>query len=301
MQRVNDKITLSLKRNAPWIHRLPLWPRIKVKWPRNGYIWSWEFKTGRKKPHSKISNGSPEILKTPKACRDLDFVKMLKSYCNWCKFGNFSKRCIFFGQECILLSFAVFFNSAVFQVMLKKRFHNKISNDWKSQPNFRDHVRVKLHNISYFMVFLSCLALKHFVIVRKWWGILEWVFLHLITRSIGEMMYEPSFTKLHSQKKEMQHFNSLKGCTSVTLHVLKLLSITRKPWRILEWGFLHNVTKSRGKMKLTTKLIYLHSSKKRNATFHGAFLLRLSVVCRFRFDFHKHCFDFNESDFIYLK
>ncbi len=32
--------TLSLKRNAPWIHWLPLWPRVKVKCPRQGSIWS---------------------------------------------------------------------------------------------------------------------------------------------------------------------------------------------------------------------------------------------------------------------
>ncbi len=30
--------TLSLKRNAPWIYWLPLWPRVKVKWPRPGHI-----------------------------------------------------------------------------------------------------------------------------------------------------------------------------------------------------------------------------------------------------------------------
>ncbi len=32
--------TLSLKRNAPWIHWLTLWPRVKVKWPQWGHIWS---------------------------------------------------------------------------------------------------------------------------------------------------------------------------------------------------------------------------------------------------------------------
>ncbi len=34
---------LSLKRKAPWIHWLPLWPRVKVKCPGQGHIWSWEF------------------------------------------------------------------------------------------------------------------------------------------------------------------------------------------------------------------------------------------------------------------
>ncbi len=53
--------TLSLKRNAPWIHWLPLWPRVKVNCPQQGHIWSWEFETCRKKSFSKISNSSPDI------------------------------------------------------------------------------------------------------------------------------------------------------------------------------------------------------------------------------------------------
>ncbi len=71
------------------------------------------------------------------------------------------------------------------------------------------------------------------------------------------MLYETSFNKLHSQKKEMQLSNFLKGWIFVVLQVLKLLSIA-----IFEQVFLHIVTKSIGKMKYTTKFIYLHSSQK---------------------------------------
>ncbi len=102
----------------------------------------------------------------------------------------------------------------------------------------------------------------HFKTVRKRWGILEWGLLHVITRSIVEMMYETSFTKLHSQKKEMQLSNFLMGWNFVILHVLKQLSIARELWTILEWFFLHIVTRSRGKMKYTSTSIYLHSSPK---------------------------------------
>ena len=112
------------------------------------------------------------------------------------------------------------------------------------------------------MVFLGWHALKHFKTVGKRWGILKRGLLHIITRSIGEMMHEASFTKLHSQKKEMQLSNFLNGRIFVTLHLLKLLSTAREPWRILEWGFLHIVTQSIGKMIYTTMCIYLHSSPK---------------------------------------
>ena len=45
--------------------------------------------------------------------------------------------------------------------------------------------------------------------VGKWWGILEWRILHVITRSIVKMMYEPCFTQIHSQREEMQLSNFL--------------------------------------------------------------------------------------------
>ncbi len=133
---------------------------------------------------------------------------------------------------------------------------------WKIQPIFRDHVRGKLPDIPYFTVFPSWLALTHFKTMEKWWGFLEWGLLHFITRSIGEMMYETSFTKLHSQKKEMQLSNFMQGRIFVTLHVLKHLSIAREPWTILKQGFLHIVSKTIGKLKCTTKFTYLHSSQK---------------------------------------
>ncbi len=73
---------------------------------------------------------------------------------------------------------------------------------WKSQPNFRDHVREKLSAISYFTVFLSWYALKHFKTARKRWGILKWGLLYEMSRSITKMIYQPSFAKVHSQKKK---------------------------------------------------------------------------------------------------
>ena len=64
-------------------------------------------------------------------------------------------------------------------------------------------------------------------------------------------------------------------------HLLKLLSIAKEPWTILERGFLHIVMKSIGKLKCTTKLTYLHSSQKEtqlsteHTTFHR--LLRMLI------------------------
>ena len=65
--------------------------------------------------------------------------------------------------------------------------------------------------------------------------------LRVITRTIGQMMYEARFTKVHSHKKEMQLSNFLKGWIFVTILVLKLLSIANEPWTIFEWGFFHIV------------------------------------------------------------
>ncbi len=101
--------TLSLIRNAPWIPWLPQWPRVKVKWPWSGHIWSQEFETGRKKTRTKISNGFLDILKSPGVCLVLEFVKLPKSHCDQWKFGISSKRCISFGQECMEVKSWVFF------------------------------------------------------------------------------------------------------------------------------------------------------------------------------------------------
>ncbi len=65
-----------------------------------------------------MSNRSSDILKSPRVCHILEFVKLLKSHCNQCRFGILCKRCISFGQECMELNPGVFCNSAVFQVML---------------------------------------------------------------------------------------------------------------------------------------------------------------------------------------
>ncbi len=43
------------------------------------------------------------------------------------------------------------------------------------------------------------------------------------------MMYQPRFTKMHSHKKEMQVSNFLEEGNLVILHVVKHLSILRKP------------------------------------------------------------------------
>ncbi len=80
----------------------------------------------------------------------------------------------------------------------------------------------------------------------------------------------------------MQLSNLLKGWIFVILHVLKLLSIVREPWTILKLDFLHFVTNSTGKIKCTTKFIFLLFLK-RNQTFHSAFLLN---VFHSRSNFH---------------
>ncbi len=109
--------TLGLKRNAPSIHQLALQPWVKVMWPWLGHICSWKFVTGHKRPHPKMSNGFSDILKSPSSCHVLEFVNPFKSHCNECKFGIFSKWCVSFGQECMVLNPGVSYNSAMFQVM----------------------------------------------------------------------------------------------------------------------------------------------------------------------------------------
>ena len=52
MKPINS--TFSLKRNAPWIPWLSLWPKVKVNWPRQDHTWRREFETGPKKPQSKM-------------------------------------------------------------------------------------------------------------------------------------------------------------------------------------------------------------------------------------------------------
>ena len=88
-----------------------------------------------------------------------------------------------------------------------------------------------------FQLSLSWHALKHFKTVGELWGILELGILHVLTGSIGEIIYEPSFTKIHSLKKEMQLSNFLEEWNFVILQVLKHLSNARKIRTILEWVF----------------------------------------------------------------
>ncbi len=77
---------------------------------------------------------------------------------------------------------------------------------------------------------------------------MEWGLLHIITRGIAELMYEPSITKIHYQKKEMQLSNFLKRWIFIILYVLKLPSVSSEPEIFLERGILHIVTKSIGKL-----------------------------------------------------
>ena len=166
----------------------------------------------------------------------------------------------------------IFSTSVVFQAMYKKDFISKYQMTWKSQPNFRDHVREKLPDISYFKVFLSWLALKHFENVGKRQGIFEWGLLHVITRRIGEMMYETSFTKLHSQKKEMQLFNEF----SLFYMYSNFWVLQENHEQILNSFFAHCYQDHwRNEMHYKVHLSTLFP--KRNATFDGAFLLGLSV------------------------
>ncbi len=80
-----------------------------------------------------MSNGSLNILETPRVCHVLEFVKLLQTHCNQCKFGILSKRCISFGQECMISNAGAFFNFAVFQVMFQKDFVSKYPMNSKIQ------------------------------------------------------------------------------------------------------------------------------------------------------------------------
>ncbi len=95
---------------------------------------------------------------------------------------------------------------------------------------------------------MSWLALKHFKTVGKRWGILERGLLHVITRSIAEMMYETSY----------------KGWIFVVLQVLKLLSIAWEPWTT-EQVFCTLLPRALAKWNtLQSSSIYTPPIKKRN-------------------------------------
>ena len=76
----------------------------------------------------------------------------------------------------------------------------------------------------------------HSNILKLWeYGEEFWneVFCILSPGALLRLCMNPDLLKNTLRKKEMQHSNILKGCISVTLHVLKLLSIAREPETIL--------------------------------------------------------------------
>ncbi len=114
----------------------------------------------------------------------------------------------------------------------------------------------------------------------------KWGLLHDITRSIAEMMYEPSFTKLHSQRKEMQ-------LPTVLRDEFLLFYMYSNLWVLREnleqfWNrvFLHIVTKSIAQNEICYKVHLTTLFPKRYRTVHGVFLLRLSVNAE-----HLECFE----------
>ncbi len=79
-----------------------------------------------------MSNGSPDIQ------------GYVKSQWKQCKFGIFSKCCISFGQECMVLNLGVLFNSEVFQVIFQKWFYIKILNHLEKPTKYRRACREKI-------------------------------------------------------------------------------------------------------------------------------------------------------------
>ena len=75
------RATLSLKGNAPWIHWLPLWPRVKVKWPLRDHC---NQEHDQNKMHNKVyiftlfpQNNFPGRVSFETECRTVDLE-------NWC-------------------------------------------------------------------------------------------------------------------------------------------------------------------------------------------------------------------------
>ena len=69
--KVYEPCTLTL---TPWIHWLPLQPRVKVKWPWWVDIWSPEFESGHKKPQSSYTfaqkkHNIPQYVSFETECR----------------------------------------------------------------------------------------------------------------------------------------------------------------------------------------------------------------------------------------
>ena len=80
--------------------------------PEGSYFFMRIWNRSQKTPF-KMSNRSPDILKSLRICRVLEFVKVLKSHWEQCKFGIFSKWCVSFGQECMVLNHMVFVTKTI--------------------------------------------------------------------------------------------------------------------------------------------------------------------------------------------
>ena len=111
--------TLSLKRNTPWIHWLPLQARVKVKWSR---AWSYLImRTPSKKPIQKCQIVLPISLKVQMLC--FGIRKTAQIPLQAIQIWHFSKWFVSFGQEYMTqLNCRVYFNAAVFRVLFCKRF-----------------------------------------------------------------------------------------------------------------------------------------------------------------------------------
>ena len=73
-----------------------------------------------------MSNGSLNILKSPRVCHVLEFVKLRKSHCNQGKFGIFSNDAFLLAKSAWYRILGYFLNSELFHSDVLKRFHIKI-------------------------------------------------------------------------------------------------------------------------------------------------------------------------------
>ena len=84
---------IMYKRNTPWIHRFPLWPRFKVRWPWQGHIWSWQFKTDCKKNQEHIAKWNTwhtcsTVHTLPQKKCNFPWCISLETECTWCIMGS---------------------------------------------------------------------------------------------------------------------------------------------------------------------------------------------------------------------
>ncbi len=85
-----------------------------------------------------------------------------------------------------------------------KVFISKYQMNWKSQLNFRDHVWGKLFDISSFTVFLSWLALKHFILWENGGEFWNGIFCMLSPGALARWCMKPASLNYTLWKKEMQ-------------------------------------------------------------------------------------------------